>query len=451
MKKTLLKISAPTLVVVFMLLMQVAPAIAQTTTNEQTPGPYSGDFWKRSTLTGDWGGARNEMAAKGVTMDLSVTQMYQGIVGGGKDQLWRYGGRGDMTLNFDTQKLKLWPGGFFTVEAEGNFGETLIDKTGSVMPVNTSQLFPTPLGANLNIPQVSFMQFFSEYAGVVLGKLATLTPTSGDMNEFAHGKGDTQFMNLAFNVNPVSLLTVPYSTLGAGLVLLPTKDPKAAIANFSVIQTNGKSSITGFDELYADQLTFAGEARVRTNFFGLTGHQLIGGGYSNKSFTSLSQSLRFFVENRAIDKVDGSWSFFYNFDQYLYEPKKGSGQGLGVFGRFGISDGNPNPIRAFYSLGFGGKGLIPGRSLDQFGVGAYYIEIGNPKFTGLIQNQSFGRNEYGFELYYNFAITPWMLLTPDIQVIVPAQKQYLDTSGTLPTRKDIDTTTVFGIRLQLVF
>ena len=142
MKKTWLKILAPTLVVVFMLLMQVAPAIAQTTTNEQTPGPYSGDFWKRSTLTGDWGGARNEMAAKGVTMDLSVTQMYQGIVGGGKDQLWKYGGRGNLTTNVDTQKLGLWPGGFFTVEVEGNFDQSVNNKTGALMPVNSNQLYP---------------------------------------------------------------------------------------------------------------------------------------------------------------------------------------------------------------------------------------------------------------------------------------------------------------------
>ena len=41
---------------------------------------YSGDFWSRSTLTGDWGGVRNDLAKKGVTFDLSLTQVYQGIV-----------------------------------------------------------------------------------------------------------------------------------------------------------------------------------------------------------------------------------------------------------------------------------------------------------------------------------------------------------------------------------
>jgi len=83
--------------------------------------PYSGDIWHRSTLTGDWFGVRNDLAAKGITFDMSLTQVYQGIVSGGKDEAWKYGGRGDLRFNLDTQKLGLWPGGFFTVEVEGNF------------------------------------------------------------------------------------------------------------------------------------------------------------------------------------------------------------------------------------------------------------------------------------------------------------------------------------------
>src|SRR4029453_15790718 len=42
--------------------------------------PYSGDLWSRSTLTGDWGGFRNEWAAKGVTIDTNITQIGQGDV-----------------------------------------------------------------------------------------------------------------------------------------------------------------------------------------------------------------------------------------------------------------------------------------------------------------------------------------------------------------------------------
>jgi porin len=406
---------------------------------------YSGDLWNRSTLTGDWFGVRNDLAAKGITFNMSLTQVYQGIVSGGKDETWKYGGRGDLTFNLDTHKLGLWPGGHFTVGVEGNFTDSVNGLTGALNPVNTNQIFPMPTGDNLNVPNVSFMQIFSPYAAVMVGKLALLTPTSGDMNEFAHGKGDTQFMNGAFNINPVTLLTVPYSTLGAGLLILPTKNPHDAIIGFSVLQSNGKASTSGFDALYSDQLSFVGEARVRTDFFGLTGHQVIGGGYSNKTFTSLDQSLRFFIETRTIEEKKGSWNVYYNFDQYLYEPKKGSGQGIGIFGRFGASDGNPNPMHYFCSIGIGGKGIIPGRPLDRFGLGAYYLDVKSPKFTGPLATRELLRDEYGFEAFYNIAITPWMQLTPDIQVIRPAQKEII------ASREEVGTATVLGLRLQLVF
>ena len=413
---------------------------------------YSGDFWSRSTLTGDWGGTRNEWAAKGVTFDIDLTQVGQSVISGGKNIGWEYTGRGNLTLHMDTQKMGLWPGGFFTVEVEGNYNKPINLDTGALMPVNTNQLFPTTGKQELNIPAVNFTQFLSHYFGVFVGKVATMTRISGDMNEFAHGKGDTQFLNTAFNINPVALLTIPYSTLAGGVIILPTKDPNEAIISLMVCDSNGKANRSGFDTAFEGNNTYAIEGRIRTDFFGMTGHQLVGYTYSGKDFSSLDQSMRFIIENGTIKKEDDSWSFYYNFDQYLYEPKKG--QGVGIFGRFGASDGNPNPFHYFYSLGIGGKGVIPGRPLDEFGIGSYYIDVSNPKFTGILKDREILRDEYGVEAYYNYSITPWMKLTPDIQVIRPAQEEMLKIDSEhllLSKKKDVDTATIIGLRLQMLF
>ena len=95
---------------------------------------------------------------------------------------------------------------------------------------------------------------------------------------------------------------------------------------------------------------------------------------------------------------------------------------------------------------------------------SYYINIDNPRLIintprlqFLPQNVKFLRDEYGFEAYYNLAITPWALLTPDIQVIRGAQKNQFSVTqgplGILPRidKKSISTSTVLGLRLQLVF
>jgi len=450
----------PTILAAIVFLVGISFTTRVRAEEASSSNPYSGDFWTRSTLSGDWGGLRNELAVKGVTIDMSLTQVGQGIVHGGKDTGWQYGGgRGNITVNLDSQKLGLWPGGFLTIEAEGNFipqdnlFKTVNGKTGALMPVNSNQFYPMPAGDNFNLPQVAFTQVLSPYFGLFIGKLDA---SSGDANEFAHGKGDTQFMNLALNFTPVPLLTLPFSTLGTGLSLFPTKDSKEATVNLMVLQANGQASRSGFDDLDSNKLTFAGEGRVRTNVFGLTGHQLFGAAFSNRKFTSLDQSLRFIVENRALEGKKGSWNVWYNFDQYFYEPKKGSGQGVGIFGRFGASDGNPNPIHFFYSIGIGGKGIIPDRPIDRFGLGFYFIDIANPKIQGPFRSEKFFRDEYGFEAFYNIALTPWMLLTPDIQVIRGGQKDKISV-GTgplgipIPTKSSIGMATILGIRLQLVF
>src|SRR5262249_40070216 len=125
-----------------------------------------------------------------------------------------------------------------------------------------------------------------------------------------------------------------------------------------------------------------------------------------------------------------------------------------IFGRFGASDGNPNPLRFFGSVGVGGKGMFAERPNDRFGVGFYYLDIKQPSFTLLTTTRKFLRDEYGFEAFYNLALTPWLMLTPDIQVSRPAQRQTIKVVSVLPPvvkRNDINPAVVLGLRMQIVF
>jgi porin len=224
------------------------------------------------------------------------------------------------------------------------------------------------------------------------------------------------------------------------------------------MSATGNPTNSGFGDLNDDNLLVAAEGRVRTDFFGLTGHQLFGTTFSNKKFTSIDQRLdRDTIENSALRAEKGSWNLFYNFDQYLYEPKKGVDRGVGLFGRLGVSDGNPNFMKFFSSFGMGGKGMFEGRPNDKFGVGFYFMNINNPTIQGPFQTRKLLRDEYGLEAFYNIAITPWLQLTPDLQVIQGAQKDKLTLVqgplGLLPRigRNSIGTTTVLGVRLQVIF
>jgi len=439
--------------------LAVAGGLGRSAGAEDTPGPpsFAGDILTRPTLTGDWRGGRDDWAKKGVTFDASVTQITQGVVGGGKNGSWEYGGRGDLSADFDSQKMGLWPGGFLNLELEGNWTDSVNNKTGGLNAANSNQLFPLPSNNNVALPSLTAMQFVSHYAGVVVGKLQTVS--TGDMNQFAHGKGDTQFFNIAFNLNP-ALLVVPYSTLGAGALILPTAEPEQAVIKVMVVSATGKASTDGFDNM--NGAIFVGEGRVRTNLFDHTGHQLLGALYSNRAYTSIDQRIAFeplrdrlgLAEPPKLVKRAGTWAMYYNFDQFLYETDKKAGTGFGVFGRFGASAGDPNPTQYFFSIGFGGKGVIPGRVHDRFGIGYYYDRVKNPTLqTKRFGTAEFLRSEWGFEAFYNIALTPWLLLTPDVQVIGPAQKRGLTGSVAGPKTAPgsyIGMATVLGVRLQVV-
>jgi porin len=183
----------------------------------------------------------------------------------------------------------------------------------------------------------------------------------------------------------------------------------------------------------------------------MTGHQLLGVIYSNKDRSSTDPRLSLDPDTRfAGDGKSDSWAVYYNFDQYLYEPVKGSGKGLGIFGRFAATDGNPNFMQYFYSLGLGGKGVAASRPNDSFGLGGYYLDIKSPSLSGPLGlfSKDFLRDEFGFEAYYSAALTPWALLTPNIQVVRGAQK-FMDPLQ--PNINEIRTATILGIRLQLIF
>jgi hypothetical protein len=63
---------------------------------------------------------------------------------------------------------------------------------------------------------------------------------------------------------------------------------------------------------------------------------------------------------------------------------------------------------------------------------------------------------YGLDHFYLGVLTPWLLLTPDLQVLRGAQKDTVtigqDALG-LPTvnKKSVGTATVLRVRLQVVF
>ena len=414
---------------------------------------YSGDLSTRSHFTGDWGGKRIELAEQGITLEVELIQLLQSNVSGGRhtDTKQRYSGSVDYYLRFDTARMGLWPAGQLLVHAETQFGRSVNPLVGSAMAPNADALFPHPDDPGTTaVSQVWYTQFLSEKFGFSLGKGDM---RGGDNTAFAHDE-NTQFQNLAFVLNPVLLSVGTYSSLRAGVFYRPAN---WLGVTFSVIDPLGSPTTVGFDTAFhsPDATFFYNEWVFTIEPFGQPGHQRFGIAYSTDEVNLLDQSGR---DGRLVNIIQGGplrilsrlinlrrngfqsrpddWAFLYNFDQYLFQESEDPTQGIGLFGRFGISDGDANPIHSFYSIGVGGKGIIPERDNDRFGLGYFYTKWSDIPLTNALGIS----NSQGVELFYNIEVTPWLHITPDLQVLV-------NPGGV----DDRDVAIVYGLRAQMSF
>lgn len=384
---------------------------------------YSGDLGSRSRLTGDWGGTRTDLANKGVQLDVDFTQYVQGVTSGGRDTGARYGGSLDYLLNVDLMQMGVLPGALLTLRAESRYGEAANDISGAVLPVNTEGLFPLAENLDEEIPvtitTLRYVQFLSEQFGLMVGKFDTLEST----NEFAGGRGVYQFMNGNFVFPPAGALSVPYSTLGAGAIVMPVKN---LTINSIVMNTNDSSTTSGFDDI-GEGWTWLTSVQYQYMIGSLPGGQSVAATYAaDNEFKEVAGGLVFQPgEGLAPAKTDETWFVSWDLWQYLWinQPAQkpidiANGtqdlQGLGAFVRVGFGDEDSNPIDYTIAAGLGARGVIPVRDHDTMGIGYAYSRIRESRLTSVLSLES---HSQAFEAYYNIEVTPATHLSLDVQVV----------------------------------
>lgn len=406
---------------------------------------YAGELLDRSVLSGDWGGTRSDLAAKGLTFDLGWTQVVQGVVAGGRRRDWDYGGNLNLALNADFEKLGLGLPGWLVVRGESRYGETVNDDSGAFTPVNTRGHFPLATGVNEGIPftitELAYTLAVGETLEFTIGKMLT---AEGDPVEFAGGDGRTQFLNSNFIYNVVTSKTAPYSTLGAAADWTPAEWITLSSALF---ETTDSSTTSGFDH-WEDGWTWWGQAAASYRLGGLPGGANAGFQYAfGNDFPKLVDGkLTLIPGGVGVETLRDSWAVFFGGWQYLWTPDEVADQidaadgkvdlkGLGVFARLGFADEDSNPARWSISAGLGGRGVIPGRDDDSLGAGYYYTDVQN---GGVFSRLGLPSSAQGIEAYYSVALTPAVALTFDMQWV----------DGTLEQQ---DPATVVGVRLDISF
>ena len=433
------------LVVTLLILLFAHPAFAE---EEQSVGilpvpDYSGDLGSRGYLTGNWSGTRDTLADKGIQLNAEYYQYVQAVVDGGVNNEDQWGGKANYTLHLDLDKMGVMPGGLLYVRFDARWGNGTMGKTGQLLPANEAYLIPVDFDHLERdtwgeLTALNYTQFLSPKFAVFLGKLDLM---DGDPNEFAGGRGDTQFLNYSLMFAAPTAI-VPASTLGAGVMFAPNAHVTIASQVVSATDTTFNSFEEGFNrfddgQIWATSLMTQYRVRDLPGGFNATYLQ-----WFNSEFEDLGS-----VVGELTATQDQSWLLALSAWQYLYAEESSLGpldptnkipdlQGWGLFARLGFADKDTNPFKLTVSAGVGGRGVLPSRDNDLFGFGYFYTETdsGNVLTTGAGLDDSV----QGFEAFYNVAITPAAMLAFDFQ--------WLEASA-----PNTDNAVVLASRLQLKF
>jgi porin len=230
---------------------------------------------------------------------------------------------------------------------------------------------------------------------------------------------------MSFTQPMTALRTVPQTALGGGVVWLPEKN---TMVTALALDSEGQTNTSGFDTIWHDGTTLLVQAQHENLTGDLPGGQRLGATWSNKEYTSVDQDPRLaflgaaFLGRPAKTGTD-SWSVFADVWQFVENWDGTKDKGWGVFARAGWGDPETNPIDAAYTLGVGGQGGLFCRKDDGLSNKLDVRHI---------------TSEKGLEAYYSIGVTPWMHLTPSVQLIDPFIREFT-------------TTLIGGIRLQIDF
>ncbi len=366
-----------------------------------------------------FGETRKRLAENGVNIHFSLTGWYQDIVSGGLEEESEASASYDFQLYFDTAKMGLWNGGSAVLRFEGKTDDFGVNPfTGAIIPVNFDAAVPAPGKEDFLTTEFWYGQRFADDKAEVVGGMWDLARFF-DVSPFS-GPYHYRFANAHMFFNSVLLPYAQYNRLG-GVFLYRPNDLLTITTAFADPNSTA-NDLDWFDEgdydIFHEWRVFG---PVLTKLPTMASAGFV---YRDQEMTTLSGGT-----------TDSDWAGYLNFNQWLYQDPNNPHQAVGLFGRYGFSDGKVNIIKNHFSLGITGDGvLIPGRPKDSVGLVGWYNDFSDdlPAVTD--------ESSYGLEAYYRFQATDWLQITADIQ--------YLIDPG---ITKGNDDTTVLGIRAVVHF
>ncbi len=374
------------------------------------------------TLTGDW---RGRLEAQGVRVNVFLNDQYQSVVKGGVESggSGRNSGSVDALLSFDLDKLGVAANSEALLHLQANWGGGINNRTGGLFQVNDDS--DGSIGGH--VAQLWYRRHFpAQRASLTMGYLDYQTIV--DRNRYSNSE-DKQFMHQTLDNNPLVPLRIG---MGASLTLKPVSwyTLIVGVADGQARPYKGGVSRAFHEEDWFTVYLENGFATsIKSRRGELPGHYRFGFFYDpgpRRTFPRDEQDDR----SRA-----GDYGMYASLDQMVYREREGEGQGFGVFARFGYRSPENHRMSRFWSGGLSYTGLIPTRDKDVLGL-AFSLLRSSHHYRRRVDER--WASETVYELYYAIRVSPWLVVTPDVQ--------YVDHPG---AAGDVGHAVVAGVRVRV--
>jgi porin len=368
-------------------------AMAQSNSDAPADTPTEPSWLDGDHATGTWGGARSDLANRGVQIDVVYASDLFTARGQGAAL-----GHVDAAVTLDTQKLGLWDGGTLYVLGQNNHGSGINDQVGSAQPVTNLEAEPYTQLTELFYEQALFDQ-----------KLRIRIGKQDANREFGTPRFGGNFINNNFGMFPnAPLPSYPTTGLGAFVAVAPVAwlVGKAAVFEGSP-QIGGFGLTNAFHEGAGH--TVVGSAAV-------THHEGADGRHGGTTSAGAWRQTGEFAElgDLAIRMFDSNAGFFLQHDEriYLHPQDANDPRGLTVIVRYSWARADRSAIASYVggSVAWHGVGF---RTNDTVGIGAGSYTLAEP-MGGTAGSPARSRESF-LEAFYKMRLTAFASIQPDLQ------------------------------------
>jgi len=389
--------------------------------------------WTR--VTGDWDGPRIALEDHGIDVNGSLVSEWslfpEGSTGG--DSAFRF--LLDLNASFD---LELLAG----IEGATVFADFQTADTGVGDVFNGGFVAYSNIAIGGSITQLSQLWWEQWLAG----RTVRLKVGKVDANsEFAYLPAAGGFINSSAGFTPTifAFPTYPNPATAINAFVYPTDSTYVGFgvydgaATVDGVPTGSRGPATFFSDDESDDWFLIAEAGVEVEEGALAGLRAgVGAWWHTGDFDTFSGGTD-----------DGTGGFYAIAQGRLWSPNAAQGEtpegaaaadddglGLWLFGQYGLADDEVSAVRQHIGAGLSLEGTFAGRDGDSCGVYLSVVDFTDAPAAG------FDASETALEVFYDFEVTPWFHVKPDLQ-------WYFDPSGSSAAEDSL----VATLRCTIVF